>query len=68
MNDDMFEFDIDAQLEQAEAKAEKKPAKCRMISVTKPIAKAVKSDVSVNTSSKRISFFIRFFISAYPAD
>jgi len=24
MNDDMFEFDIDAQLEQAEAKAEKK--------------------------------------------
>ncbi|MCU5773257.1 hypothetical protein N5923_16800 [Erwiniaceae bacterium BAC15a-03b] len=24
MNDDIFEFDIDAQLEQAEAKAEKK--------------------------------------------
>jgi hypothetical protein len=24
MNDDMFEFDIDAQLEQAEAKAKKK--------------------------------------------
>ena len=26
MNDDIFEFDIDAQLEQAEAKAEKKAA------------------------------------------
>ncbi len=30
MSDDMFEFDIDdAQLEQAEAKAEKRRAKCQ---------------------------------------
>ncbi len=28
MSDDMFEFDIDAQLEQAEAKAEKRRPKC----------------------------------------
>lgn len=28
MKDDIFEFDIDAQLAQAEANAEKKPVKC----------------------------------------
>lgn len=31
----------------------------------KPIAKAVKSDVSVGSSSKRIIFFIRFFYFHY---
>lgn len=28
MKDDIFEFDIDAELEQAEANAEKRPVKC----------------------------------------
>ena len=28
MNDDMFEFDIDAQLEEAQANAERKRANC----------------------------------------
>ncbi len=44
MNDDMFEFDIDAQLEQRKPKRQKKPAKCRRISATKPTAKVAKSD------------------------
>ncbi|AHF74289.1 hypothetical protein SOPEG_2635 [Candidatus Sodalis pierantonius str. SOPE] len=42
MNDDIFEFDIDAELAKAEKNAEKKLMKCRSRCRRKTIAKGVK--------------------------